>query len=254
MAILTRGVTLGASEVVTNTKLHNLVDSGNCTSIIDSDIAANAAISYSKLELTGSITDADINSSASLSDSKFSQITTAGKVSAASIVLLPSLPSGAGVIPSANLPQTYAFIKVSNQQTSGTNGGSLNSGAWRVLTLNTKDTDTAAIATLASNQISLPSGTYLVDGFIPVYGAGTGLQVRLQNITDATTILSGTSVYMNAGGTTIVPIKGLFTISGTKTIEFQAQIGSSVGTTAQGQSSSLGTEIYAQLCFYKIIY
>lgn len=70
MAILTRGTTYGASETITNTKLHTLVDSGTCTSIVNADVAANAAIAYSKLNLTGNITDADISSSAAISGSK----------------------------------------------------------------------------------------------------------------------------------------------------------------------------------------
>ena len=70
MAILTRGTTYGASETITNTKLHLLVDSGTCTSIVNADVAANAAIAYSKLNLIGSISDADISSSAAISGSK----------------------------------------------------------------------------------------------------------------------------------------------------------------------------------------
>ena len=49
MATLSRGVTFGAAEEVTNTKLHNLVDDGTVSSIVNADIAAGAAIVDTKL-------------------------------------------------------------------------------------------------------------------------------------------------------------------------------------------------------------
>ena len=125
MGSLSRGQTFGATESITNTKLHNLVDLGSVSNIVNADIAPAAAIAYSKLTLTGSIVNADIdssaaiaysklnlsggivnadiNASAAIADSKLAQITTASKVSAAAITSCSSLPSGAGVWPTANL-------------------------------------------------------------------------------------------------------------------------------------------------------
>ena len=54
MATLSKGYTFGATESVTNTKLHNLVDSGTVTSIVNADIDAGAAIAASKLDLGSS--------------------------------------------------------------------------------------------------------------------------------------------------------------------------------------------------------
>ncbi len=73
-------------------------------SILNADIHASAAIAKSKLSLTGAIVNADINSSAAIVDTKLAQISTAGKVSGASLTSLASIPSGAGIIPVANLP------------------------------------------------------------------------------------------------------------------------------------------------------
>lgn len=53
MATLTKGYTFGATETVTNTKLHNLIDDGSATDIVNADISASAAISWSKLDLSG---------------------------------------------------------------------------------------------------------------------------------------------------------------------------------------------------------
>lgn len=71
------------------------------SSIVNADISSSAAIGYSKLSLTGAILNADL--AGSIADSKLSQITTASKVSGAAITSLSSVPSGAGVLPTANL-------------------------------------------------------------------------------------------------------------------------------------------------------
>ena len=74
MGTLGKGYTFGATEEVTAAKLHTLVDSGTVTGIVADDITDNT------------ITAAKIQS-----------------VSGAAFTLLGSIPSGAGVIPAANL-------------------------------------------------------------------------------------------------------------------------------------------------------
>ena len=49
MATLTKGKTFTSGETVTPTKLHELVDLGTVTNIVDADISASAAIAASKL-------------------------------------------------------------------------------------------------------------------------------------------------------------------------------------------------------------
>ena len=53
--------------------------------------------------LTGSILNADINASAAIVDTKLAQITTASKVHGTAITGLASVPSGAGILPIANI-------------------------------------------------------------------------------------------------------------------------------------------------------
>ena len=92
MATCGKGYVFTANETVTNTKLHSLVDSGTVTNIVNDDIDASAAIA----------------------DSKLAQITTAGKVSGTALTGLASIPSGAGVIPDANVnvPKLTGTIQV----------------------------------------------------------------------------------------------------------------------------------------------
>lgn len=89
---------ISAIAAISYSKL-NLINS-----ITNADISSSAAIGYSKLNLTGGIVNADISGSAAITDTKLAQITTASKVSGTAITGLASLPAGAGVIPTANLP------------------------------------------------------------------------------------------------------------------------------------------------------
>lgn len=69
--------------------------------IVASQHNSNFSTIYS--DYNGNITDANIAALAAISDTKLAQITTAGKVSGASLTSLSSIISGAGVIPIANL-------------------------------------------------------------------------------------------------------------------------------------------------------
>ena len=55
-------------------------------------------------DYNSNITNANIASGAAIVDTKLAQITTASKVSGAAITGLASVPSGAGILPAANLP------------------------------------------------------------------------------------------------------------------------------------------------------
>ena len=52
MGTITRGQTFGATETITNTKLHTLVDDATVTGIVNADVSAGAAIASSKIDLT----------------------------------------------------------------------------------------------------------------------------------------------------------------------------------------------------------
>lgn len=82
MATLSKGITYGATETITNTKLHNLVDLGSVSNIVNADIDAAAGIV----------------------DTKLAQITTLNKVSGSAVGFLASIPSSAGLLPFANIP------------------------------------------------------------------------------------------------------------------------------------------------------
>lgn len=96
MATLTKGKTFVNGELVTPQKLHELVDLGTVSGIVNADVSNTAAIALSKLAtgalptgitvasaniVDGTIVNADISASAAIADSKLATISTAGKVS-----------------------------------------------------------------------------------------------------------------------------------------------------------------------------
>jgi hypothetical protein len=97
------------------------------------------------------------------------------------------------------------------------NGGTFTQDAWQTRDLNTELSDPENIVTITSNQFTLQAGTYLVEWSAPVYDVNQNTS-RLQNITDSTTDVEGTSVYtsgvddvantsIGAGVITIAPAK-----------------------------------------------
>jgi hypothetical protein len=146
-----------------------------------------------------------------------------------------------------------SYVKCSNTQTSGTNGGTATSGAWRTATLNTEDIDADGICTLGSNQVTLSAGTYRVHAF-QVFTQTDLSQIRIQNVTDTSTVLIGNTV-TSANGTSYgitSLICGQFTVAASKALELQYQVQTTVANTGLGRPGSFGSEVYAQIEFIKI--
>ena len=144
------------------------------------------------------------------------------------------------------------YIKVSNTQTSGTNGGAASTGSWQTMPLNSKDNDTASIATLSTNQITLPAGTYLVRASSPFVQVGNA-QIRLYNQTASAVLVNGQTVFMytsNSGN--CATLEGQFTLSASSNLVLQYQVGTHVNTADLGEAGGYGPEVYAMVTFTKI--
>ena len=152
----------------------------------------------------------------------------------------------------ASSSQPYIYVR--DEKTSGTVGGSSTPGAsaFTARVLNTTQANTVSGASLASNQVTLPAGTYQVSGRAPIY-AGNAHKTRLQNITDTTTTIMGSNAYAPNSGDAETDswVRGVFTIAGTKVFEFQYQcaLGAPNGL---GLATNFGTEIYAEIAFVKV--
>ncbi len=83
MSVITHHTSL--PDTANKTDFYSIIDNATCTGIVDDDIASTAAISPIKL----------------------ATITTSGKVDGSALNNLANIPSGAGLIPAANIPTTY---------------------------------------------------------------------------------------------------------------------------------------------------
>jgi hypothetical protein len=169
-------------------------------------------------------------------------------------------------------------MHVRDQRTSGSSAQGLSSATWNKRDLQTTVTNEISSATLTSSVISLPAGTYFIEASSAVYNsqsiannntASAWAQIRLRNTTDGTTLLAGTGTYFSLGVTaptapsTVimapaillqVPLKGRFTLAGTKNIEFQMYPAVSGGSTPTGGTplSTGEVEVYTDILIWKV--
>lgn len=149
------------------------------------------------------------------------------------------------------------LMHIEDQKSSGTGGGTFTQGDWRTRDLNTEITNEITGASLASNQITLPAGTYEISANASTYGVSKNMS-RLQNITDGTTALWGTSIRslssMNASSYSF--ILGRITIADSKVFEIQHRCESTRTTTgfglAVGGAFAVDHETYTQIWIKKI--
>lgn len=146
------------------------------------------------------------------------------------------------------------LLHVREEQTSGTNGGTFTSGAWRTRTLNTSKTNEISGASLGSNQITLPAGTYWIEasapGFVVVFH-----KAKLYNITDSADVIIGTNCQTGAGDSVLTRslVRGRFTIAAQKVFELQHRCSSTLATTGFGQANSFSVvEVYSEVMIWKL--
>jgi hypothetical protein len=142
----------------------------------------------------------------------------------------------------------------SHQETSGTNEG-FSSTSWATRTINTTGHTGITGASLSSNQITLPDGTYEIVASAPGYNC-VGHQIRLYNATDAAVVLVGTSEESDGSSADTQArsfIDDVFTVSsGPKAYEIQHRANSAVAT-GWGRAAGFGiNERYTTVKLRKI--
>ena len=147
----------------------------------------------------------------------------------------------------------FPYINIQHQLAQNTAGGTFTSGSWQTRPMNTIVTDTGSLASVASNQIVLPAGIYYTQ-FLGVGHQCDRMQGRIQNVTDATTLVLGMNIFSGVTGTQEVHAvgRGRFTLGGTKTLEFQQRCQTTRSTDGYGTPNNWGTEVYATVEFWKL--
>jgi hypothetical protein len=147
-----------------------------------------------------------------------------------------------------------ALFHVRDEKPNGVGGGSFNSGDWRTRTLNTEATNQIAGASLASDQFTLPIGTYFCEAVAPVKKVVTS-KLRLRNITAGTDQIIGSNtsspVSSDSGGS-VNSLMGQFTITEETVFELQHRSSNS-DSNGFGNSAGFGViEVYAEVAIWKI--
>lgn len=156
----------------------------------------------------------------------------------------------AGTISATIIVAAPPMMILADEKASGTAGGTCTAGSWMTRTLNTARENSITGGSLASNEVTLPAGKYLVRARSPGLG-NNRFQARLFNVTDGTAIAYGTSEY----GSSTAPLTQqeswvitTFTIAAQKVIRIEHRCQVTQGTNGFGIEANLGgTEVYATL-------
>ena len=148
------------------------------------------------------------------------------------------------------------LLHVRDEKADNTDGGTFTSGSFQTRTLNTSVTNEISGASLSSNQITLPSGTYFINA-----SAGANYvsrhKAKLRNTTDSSDTLIGTTEFSGRDGLadyiTRSFVIGRFTIASQKTFELQHRCETTNANTGYGEGSNFGvTEVYTDVQIWKV--
>lgn len=143
------------------------------------------------------------------------------------------------------------YLHVQDQKASGTASGTSSAGV-NVRVLNTVVTNAIAGASLASNIVTLPAGSYEFAASAPLFdGGGTVRRLALYNHTDSSYIISGPTTTADNG---LSIADGRFTLTATKGVKLSHFVTNGRATNGLGQAGSTGqAEVYADLKIWKVL-
>lgn len=143
------------------------------------------------------------------------------------------------------------YMLVRDEKAQGTDGGGATAGSTVTRTLNTVSANTISGASLTSNQITLPAGTYRFYAAAPAFGVNAH-KAYFYNVTDS----NGTTGTAENGNlpseadpvATVSNVRGRFTIASSKVFELRHYLGSTRATDGLGASVGAGgIEVYSQV-------
>lgn len=147
-----------------------------------------------------------------------------------------------------------ALLHIVDEKSSGTVSGTATAGSFVKRDLNTVKTNEITGASLASSQITLPSGTYFIHASAPAWTVNRH-KAKLRNTTDSTDTLIGISsdARTTGEGFSNCEIIGRFTITAQKVFEIQHRVQTSSGTSDFGLENGMGVvEIYTNVRIWKV--
>jgi len=144
------------------------------------------------------------------------------------------------------------LLHVRDEKASGTSGGGFTSGSFVTRTLNTSMTNEISGASLSSNQIILPSGTYFIYARAPAFSVDRH-KIKLRNVTDSSDTLIGSSTFCATNVSGDGWIIGRFTIASSKTFEIQNRCETTKAIEGLGVAQGFSVvEVYADVQIWKV--
>ena len=147
------------------------------------------------------------------------------------------------------------LLHVRDEKAANTAGGAFTSGSWQTRTLNTVMTNEISGASLSSNQVTLPSGTYYVHAGARGYTVNVN-KLKWYNISDSSDVLIGDQARSDssANANAFVSVMGRFTISAQKTFELQHRCETTRSdANGFGPAANFGVvEVFANVQIWKV--
>lgn len=143
-------------------------------------------------------------------------------------------------------------VHVRDEKASGVSGGAAGAVTWNTRTLNTTLRNTIG-ASLATNQITLPPGSYHIEARAPGFACGAH-RLRLWNVTDAVMIGIADVAYADPtyAAETHAFLSLDFTLTASKALRLDHYTLTATGGSGLGQSGgSSGIDIYADVQIWK---
>lgn len=149
---------------------------------------------------------------------------------------------------------TPKSVLVKDVKANGTAGGTPVAGSWIDRDLNTIEGSVDFIS-VNTNQITLQPGTYEIEASAPVFSVDNA-RIRLQNVTDGTTDIIGTSNFERSAsdfGVTHITLQGTIVLNSTKTFELQNWVENSPSNLGFGVSTTANSidEVYTMVKIIK---
>ncbi len=156
----------------------------------------------------------------------------------------------AGLITGPYLENHLPLLHVRDEKAANTSGGTFTNGAWRTRTLNTETTNEIADASLSSNQITLPAGTYWIEARAEGHAVARH-KLKLYDTTNTTDIILGVSADSGNAGPSLVI--GRFTLAGVVVLELQHRCTTTRASDGLGRESNYAViEVYADVRIWKV--
>ena len=147
------------------------------------------------------------------------------------------------------------LLHVRDEKSANTAGGAFTSGSWQTRTLNTVMTNEISGASLSSNQVTLPSGTYYVHAGARGYTVNVN-KLKWYNTSDSSDVLIGDQARSDssANANAFVSVMGRFTISAQKTFELQHRCETTRSdANGYGPAANFGVvEVFANVQLWKV--